>query len=65
MGYEVGFVSQGSNKTEPISAPDHDGGICRIQPTLSSRTKDCPNRNNYPNPYVCKQDLNSSLAAVC
>ena len=32
--------------------------------TLSSLTKECPNPN-YPNPNVHKQDLNSSLKAVC
>ena len=41
------------------------GGNCGIQHTLSSLTIRLRNRNNYPNPNVCKQDLNSSLAAVC
>ena len=34
-------------------------GNCRIQPTLSSLTKDCHNPNKTPNPDVRKQDLNS------
>ena len=40
-------------------------GNCGIQPTLSSLTQDWTNPNRNPNPNVHKQDLNSSLAAVC
>ena len=49
------FSSYGSKQSNVVGG----GGNCRIQPTLASRTKDCPNPNNYPNPIVCKQDLNS------
>ena len=39
-------------------------GNCRIQPTVSSLTKDSPNPNHYPNPNVRIQDWSSRLAAV-
>ena len=40
-------------------------GNCRIQPTLSNLTKDCPYPNHYPNPNFHKRlELKSSSCVV-